>query len=105
MQIEKISIWGGQIQDTNFALVNIDTKVKGPHRIDIDLELANTDSAPHSARVTLQLLDSGGNVIAEATQLTGTVAGGAHWTTTFTFTATNIVSSYDRPFLVVKQLS
>jgi hypothetical protein len=105
MQIEKINIWGGQIQDTNFDVTGIDTKVKGPNKIEITLTLKNLDTTAHSATVTLQLLDSNGNVIVENTQQTGSVAGGAEWTYTFSFTQSNLVSAYDRPFLQVKQTS
>ncbi len=105
LTIEKINIWGGQIQDTNFDIIEIDTKIKGPNKIDISITLRNTDAATHSARVTLQLLDDNDNVIVEATQLTGDVAGGATWTYTFSFSQQGLVSEYNRPFLVVKQLS
>jgi hypothetical protein len=105
LQIEKINVWGGQIQDTNFDVTGIDTKFKGPNKVEVTLTLKNLDTAAHSATVTLQLLDSNGNVIVEDTQQTGNVAGGAEWTYTFSFTQPSLVSAYDRPFLQVKQLS
>jgi hypothetical protein len=103
LQIEKINIWGGRYQDTDFAVVNFETKIKGPHKIEITVTLKNTDTATHSGDVTVQLLDMNGDIILEQTQNTGDVAGGETWSYTFTFRQDNLVEQYDRPFLVVRQ--
>jgi len=104
LQVERINIWEGQIQDTDFTVIEIDTKIKGKHRIDITLALKNNDASnTHSADVTVQLLDSNGNVILEQTVNTGDVVAGGTWSYTFTFTQNNLVSQYDRPFIIVEQ--
>ncbi|MBC7108397.1 MAG: hypothetical protein H5T41_06385 [Methanomassiliicoccales archaeon] len=50
-------------------------------------------------------MDAGGKVIFEETQSTGDVSGNGEWTWTYTFSAKDLVSQYDRPFLIVKQTS
>jgi uncharacterized surface anchored protein len=71
----------------------------------VTVTVKNTDSKTHSAEVTVQLLDSQGNVILEETKATGDVKGKETWTGEYVFVKTNLVSEYDRPFVVIEQLS
>lgn len=103
--VEKINVWGGMIQDTQFNVVSLETKIKGPNKIEIILTIKNDDSSPHSAIVTVQLLDNGNNIIQEETKGTGNVIGGGNWSETYSFLKTDLVSEYSRPFVVIKQLS
>jgi hypothetical protein len=50
--------------------------LRGRTQIRLRLTLQNNDAQAHSANVTVQLMDSSGEVIAEAWQLTGNVNGG-----------------------------
>ena len=101
---EKISIYSGQVQDSDFQITALETKIKGRNRVDVSLTLKNGDSAnAHSADVTVQLLDSNGDVLLEQTENTGNVEASGTWTHTFTFTQQGLVSQYDSTFIVIKQ--
>ena len=105
-QVERINIWGGQIQDTDFSITELSTKIKGKHRIDISITIKNEDATNvHSANVTIQLLDSNGDILVEQTVSTGDVAAGGTWSYTFNFHQTNLVSQYDSPFVIIRQTS
>lgn len=104
-QIEKINLFGTQIQDTDFSLQEYNTKVKGKNRVDITLTIKNEDTAPHFANVTVQLLDTAGDVILEQTAATGEVLGGDSWTHTFVFQQTGLVEAYDSSLVIIDQSS
>ena len=105
LNIEEIDLWGGRYQHTKFTVTYFETKIKGKNKIEIALTLKNTGSKTHSAVVTVQLLDSNGDVILESETTTGDVSGGDSWTHKFTFYQKDLVSQYDQPFLVIKQTS
>ena len=105
MMIEKINVWGSTIQDTQFSIVVIDTKIKGPNKIEITLTLKNDDSSTHTATVTVQLLDNNDEIILEETKGTGEVGGGGNWSAVYSFTKVGLVAEYTTPFIVIKQLS
>ena len=110
LTVQKINLFGGQYQDTQFSITSWDTKIKGKNKVTVDVTVKNTDSSAHVADVTVQLLDSSGNIIniggdMESTQSTGSLAGGASVTLTFTFMGTGLVSQYDSPLVIVKQTS
>ena len=105
LQVEYINIWGGSVQDTQFSVVTLETSIKGPNKIEIVLTIRNDDSSVHSASVTVQLLDSGDNIILEETKMTGDVMGAGDWSGTYSFTKTGLVAEYTKPFVVIKQLS
>jgi len=102
---EKMNIWSGTTQNTNFGLTQLEAKIKGKNKVDIKVALLNTDTAAHSANVTIQLLDSSGDVILEQDATTGSVNGGASWTSTLSFTQAGLVSQYSEALVIVKQTS
>ena len=102
---QRVGLWSGQVAPTDFTITEFDVKYEGPHKIVVTVTVKNTDSKTHSAEVTVQLLDSQGNVILEETKATGDVAAGGTWTGEYVFVKTNLVSEYDRPFVVIEQLS
>jgi hypothetical protein len=67
--------------------------------------LRNTGTAAHSADVTVQLLDAGGNVIAEQTQSTGSVSANGTWSYNFVFTGPGITSGVQSVMIIVRQTS
>jgi hypothetical protein len=102
--IEKINIWGGQIQDTDFTLDSTSSKVKGQNKVEVTIEVTNSDSVdPHEADVTVQLLDSSGDLLIEETKSTGSVAASATWTSMYILILTDLVSLYDAPYVIVYQ--
>jgi hypothetical protein len=101
---ERLSLWQSFFADTSFTLQSFSLSPRGPNRVDVQLALRNTDaSSAHSADVTVQLLDASGEVIAEQTASTGSVAPNGTWTRTFTFTGTNIASQTYSVLIIVKQ--
>jgi hypothetical protein len=68
--------------------------------------LRNTDaSSAHSADVSVQLLGASGDVIADETQSTGSVAANGTWSYTFTFTGSGITSQVHSVMIIVRQTS
>jgi hypothetical protein len=102
--VERVGLWRGVVVAPHFTLVELSTTVRGLNRVDVKVTLRNTDTAVHSANVTVQLLDRDGEVIAELYQLTGDVAGGAEWSYVFVFKEKDIVESYDSVLVVVREL-
>lgn len=103
--VQKIELWEGQVQDTDFSVTRFDIKIQGKNRVGVFLELTNIDAATHSANVTLQLLDSLGNVIVEDYALTGDVAGAGTWSHNFAFMQNGLVEQYTSHFMVIDQIS
>jgi hypothetical protein len=70
----------------------------------VPLTLRNTDTAnAHAADVTVQLLDASGNVIAEQTVSTGSVAANGTWSHNYVFTGANIASQVQSVMIIVRQ--
>jgi uncharacterized lipoprotein YmbA len=102
---QRVGLWSGQVAGTDFTITEFDVKYKGPNKIVVTVTVKNEGTSTHSAEVTVQLLDSQGNVILEETKATGDVAAGGTWIGEYAFVKTNLVSEYDRPFVVIEQLS
>jgi hypothetical protein len=105
IKVERIGIWQGVVESPRFVVTEISTTIKGLNRVDVKVVLKNTDTNTHSANVTVQLLDSNGDVVVEAFQLTGDVAGGAEWSYVFVFKEKDIVKRYVSTLVIVKELS
>jgi uncharacterized protein (DUF58 family) len=103
----KLGLWQSTFEGTRFTLHFFSLDPKGPNRVDVRITLRNTDAASaHSADVTVQLLDADGNVIAEQTRSTGSVAAdGGTWSYTFTFTGPGITSQVHSVMIIVRQTS
>jgi len=107
---EKISLFKGEITDSDFVVDNLVTKTKGLNKIVVKVTLRNTDTANHEANVTVALLDSNGDIIVingvemELTISTGNVTGGDTVKLTFTFTGANLVSVYESYLIEIYQL-
>ncbi len=101
---ERLSLWQTTFPDTSFTLQSFRLNPKGANRVEVSITLRNTDaSAAHSADVTVQLLDASGNVVAEQTQNTGSVAANGTWTHNFVFTGTGITSQVHSVMIIVRQ--
>jgi hypothetical protein len=105
VRVERIGLWQGVVESPHFVVTELSTTIKGLNRVDIKVVLKNIDTNTHSANVTVQLLDSNSDVVAEAFKLTGDVAGGEEWSYVFTFKEKNIVKSYESVLVIVKELS
>ncbi|MHA1268088.1 MAG: SLAP domain-containing protein [Candidatus Helarchaeota archaeon] len=103
LQIERINIWSGQIQDTDFTITGIETKMKGKHQIEISLTIKNNDeSNKHTAKIAVQLLDSDGEVVVDGTANLKIEAKGTV-TQEFKFQKENLVSQYSQLMVVITQ--
>jgi hypothetical protein len=100
---ERLGLWQSIFADTSFTIQSFSLDPKGPNRVDVRLTLKNTDSVARSAEVTVQLLDTSGDVIAEQTRSTGSVAANGTWSHTFTFTGAGITGQVHSVMIIVKQ--
>ena len=102
---EYISLYQNSYAPSNFRIDDFATLCIGSNKIVITIILKNTDTATHSANVTVFLFDSTDHVIARKSKLTGDVAGGGNVILVYTFTGNNIVEEYDHAFIQIKDLS
>ena len=103
LQIERINVWSGQIQDTDFTITGIETKIKGKHQIEITLTIKNNDeSNQHTGEIVVQLLDRNGEVIVDGTANLQVEAKGTI-TQKFKFHKENLVSQYAQLMVVITQ--
>jgi hypothetical protein len=102
---ERLGLWQSAFEDTSFTIQSFRLNPKGANRVEVPLTLRNTDTAAHTADVTVQLLDASGNVIAEQTQSTGSVAANGLWSYTFIFTGSGITSQVQSVMIIVRQTS
>lgn len=105
LSTEFFELWQSQSQATDFTVTDFTFTPSGDNNVTIDLTLHNDDTIAHFANVTVQLLNSTGDVILEATQATGSVAGGADLPMTFNFSQTGLVADYEKSQIVVVQSS
>jgi hypothetical protein len=105
VRVERIGIWQGVVESPRFVVTEISTTFKGLNRVNVKVVIKNIDANTHSANVTVQLLDADGDVVVEAFQLTGDVAGGAEWSYVFVFKEKDIVKRYASTLVIVKELS
>ena len=103
LQIERINVWSGQIQDTDFTITGIETKIKGKHQIEITLTIKNNDeSNQHTGEIVVQLLDRNGEVIVDGTANLQVEAKGT-MTQKFKFHKENLVNQYAQLMVVITQ--
>ena len=103
LQIERINVWSGQIQDTDFTITGIETKIKGKHQIEITLTIKNNDeSNQHTGEIVVQLLDRNGEVIVDGTANLQVEAKGTI-KQKFKFHKENLVSQYAQLMVVITQ--
>lgn len=102
--VENISIWGGEIQDSKFIVVDLTTKIKGPNRVDISLTIRNTDTETHSATVTVSLLYENGDMIIDNTQIAENITTGNDALLDYEFKQSGLTVAYDRSFVVIRDV-
>jgi hypothetical protein len=100
---ERLGLWQSTFEDTSFTIQSFRLNPRGPNRVEVPITLRNTDTAAHTAEVTVQLLDASGNVIADQTQSTGSVAANGTWSYTFIFTGAGITSQVHSVMIIVRQ--
>jgi uncharacterized protein (DUF58 family) len=100
---ERLGLWQSAFEDTSFTIHSFRLNPKGANRVEVPLTLRNTDAVARSAEVTVQLLDASGNVVAEQTQSTGSVAANGTWSHTFIFTGAGITSQVHSVMIIVRQ--
>ena len=106
LTIEHVSLFGGQIQSSEFTIVSEQTSFHGPNKIVVKLILSNTDPTnAHSANVTVFLLNSAGNTLYNESYLTGIVPASGTVSNTTTFTETNVTKLYASTFVQIMDVS
>ena len=97
-----VGIWGSRVENTEFSITDYNVKHKGPKKLEVYLEITNTDSENvHVANITVQLLDSNENILLEETKNTDSIAANGIWSNTFIFERTDINSQYDEVFIEI----
>lgn len=106
LTIEHVSLFGGQIQSSEFTITNEQTSFHGMNKIVVKLTLSNTDNTnPHTATVTIFLLNSAGNSIMNGSYLTGSVIAGGTVSNTTSFSGAGITSEYVSTFVQIMDVS
>ena len=97
-----VGIWESRVENTEFSITDYNVKHKGPKKVEVYLEITNTDSEnAHTANVTIQLLDENEDVLIEETKDTGSIATNGIWSNTFIFEQTDISSQYQEIFIEI----
>ncbi len=97
-----VGIWESRVENTEFSITDYNVKHKGPKKIEIYLEITNTDSEnAHTANVTIQLLDENEDVLIEETKDTASIITNGIWSNTFIFEQTDISSQYQEVFIEI----
>ncbi len=102
---EQIELFKTQTSVTDFSVSSFTSTPSGDNDLTIDLDLNNDDTVTHQANVTVNILNSTGDEIANLTLATGSVAGSSLVSLQFVFAQANIVPDYDSAQIVVKQSS
>jgi len=102
--VERIGLWQGFVASPHFTVTEISTTIRGLNRVDVKVTIKNIDTNTRSANVTVQLLDTDGDAVAEQWVLAKDIAGGAEQSYTFIFKTKNIVKSYESVLVIVKEL-
>lgn len=105
LSVDKLSLFSSETAESDFDVDHKDTTVRGFGKLAVDMTLVNGDSSSHSANVTVQLLDSNGDVIATQSKETGTVAGGDSFSGTWTFQRPGLLMNYESSRIIVDQQS
>jgi hypothetical protein len=99
----RLGLWSVVTEATHIRVEGAVTSFRGPNTAVVVLTLKNYDeSAPHTANVTVQVLDANGNVVAECSKEL-TISPGNVETATFTFTKSNIAQEYSSVFVVIRE--
>ncbi len=103
---EQIELFNSQSAVTDFTVSSFTSTPSGDNDLTIEVILDNDDTgSAHFANVTVNIMNSAGDEIANQTLATGSVAASGQVTLTFTFAQANIVPDYDSAQIVVKQSS
>lgn len=102
--VERISIWGGEIQDSRFSITELTTKIKGPNRVDISIVIRNDDTSPRSATVAVNLLYENGDPIIDAARTVENLNGGDSLVVDYEFRQVGLTIAYDRSFIVITDI-
>lgn len=100
-----VSLFEQGYQPSDFNVISLSTTFLGRNRVVIMLELKNIDSESHNANVSVQILNTVGNVLIERVSNTGDVSAGGTYLNAFSFIYSGVVSSLDKILVVVNQSS
>ena len=99
----RLGLWSVVTEATNIKVEGVVTSFRGPNVAVVDLALKNYDaSAPHTANVTVQILDANNNVVVEDSREL-TIDPHKVEVVTFVFTKTNIATEYNSVFVIVRE--
>lgn len=100
----QVSMFGSEMQESDFALTTLDTQVKGQSdQATVTVELQNEANTTEEAAVLIQAVDANGTVIDEAEVETGAVAAGDTWSGEVQLAADGLSNDLDETVVTVNQ--
>ena len=103
---EQIELWKSQTLGTDFTVSSFVSSPSGDNDLKIELKLDNDDTVnAHQANVTVNIMNSTGDEIANLTLATGSVPASGQVSLTFDFNQANLVAEYESAQIIVKQSS
>ncbi|EMA42743.1 hypothetical protein [Halococcus saccharolyticus] len=105
LNTEKISLFGAETASSDLNIKSQDTSVYSEDRMVVRLTAENTDTNnAHEANITVQVLDSSGNV-ASSISKDASVSSGSQQALTFDFNGQGVAQDYQRTYIIVDQTS
>lgn len=105
LNTEKVSLFGAETASSDLTVSSQDSTVYSEDRIVVRLTAENTDADnAHEANVTVQILDSSGNVVAKMSK-PASVSAGSRQALTFDFNEQGVAQDYQRTYIIVDQTS
>lgn len=105
LNTEKISLFGAGTSSSDLNIKSQDTSVYSEDRMVVRLTAENTDTNnAHEANITVQVLDSSGNV-ASSISKDASVSSGSQQALTFDFNGQGVAQDHQRTYIIVDQTS
>lgn len=106
MDVDVIGLWQADTSAPDIRVEGHDASVLGKAKVDVTVNLHNTDTAnAHEGNVTVQLLDGSGTVLVEDTKPTNSMGPDATLTIDYAFTQAHLAVEWSETFAVVDQSS
>jgi hypothetical protein len=101
----RLGLWSVATEATHIRVEGAVASFRGPNTAVVVLTLKNHDeNTPHTANVTVQILDAGNNVVVEDSKELS-IDPGKGEVVTFVFTKTNIAVEYNSVFVIVREIA
>jgi len=101
----RLGLWSVTVETPHIRVEGAVTTFRGPNVAVVVITLKNYDAnAPHTANVTVQILDANNNVVVEDSKELTINPGGVE-VATFIFAKAGIAQEYNSVFIVVRETS